>query len=207
MIMINPRHNSRGFSLAEVVVSVAIVSMLAVTVGTFHRDVFYVNTMAQSSLNAQFDARHVVKTMVAELRKASPSSLGSYPILLASSTALTFYSDLDGNGVKEQVRYFMSGKSLKKGVIVPTGSPLVYNSGNEVVNTLVSDVVSSSTLPMFQYYSSAYDGTTSALVQPVTASSVRLIKINVIIDRDPGRAPSQIVTTSQVTLRNLKDNL
>jgi hypothetical protein len=127
--------------------------------------------------------------------------------LLASSTALTFYSDLDGNGVKEQVRYFMSGKSLKKGVIVPTGSPLVYNSGNEVVNTLVSDVVSSSTLPMFQYYSSAYDGTTSALVQPVTASSVRLIKINVIIDRDPGRAPSQIVTTSQVTLRNLKDNL
>ncbi len=187
MIMIKPRDNSRGFSLAEVVVSVAIVSMLAVTVGTFQRDVFYVNTMAQSSLNAQFDARHVVKTMVAELRKASPSSLGSYPILLASPTALTFYSDLDGNGVKEQVRYFMSGKSLKKGVIVPTGSPLVYNSGNEVVNT--------------------YDGTTSALAQPVTASSVRLIKINVIIDRDPGRAPSQIVTTSQVTLRNLKDNL
>jgi len=198
---------NQGFTITELLISIAIITLLTITVTTFQRDVFYLSNTAQSSLNAQFESRHVVKVMVAELRKASPSSLGAYPLSLASTSAITFYTDVDSNGVKDRVRYFLSGKSLKKGVLAPSGNPLAYVDSNETVSTLVSDVVASSTQPLFQYYGSSYDGASSALSQPVTVSLVRLVKITVIIDRDPGHSPSQIIATSQVSLRNVKDNL
>jgi hypothetical protein len=50
-------------------------------------------------------------------------------------------------------------------------------------------------------------GTSSPITQPVTPTDVRLIKINLIIDVDPNRAPVIKTYTSQVSIRNLKDNL
>ena len=197
----------RGITLLEVLISVAILSMMILTASTFQRDVFSLNTNLQSSLNAQLDARHLVKVMVAELRKTIQSSAGAYPIELASSTAVTFYSDVNNNGSIDRVRYFQSGSTIKKGVVTPTGNPLTYNSNNEVVTTLINSVVSSSSLPIFQYYSSSYTGTTSPLTFPITISSVRLVKITVIIDSDPNRSPVPMIVTSSVNLRNLKDNL
>jgi hypothetical protein len=38
-------------------------------------------------------------------------------------------------------------------------------------------------------------------------TNVRLIKINLMIDVDPNRAPVIKTYTSQVSIRNLKDNL
>jgi prepilin-type N-terminal cleavage/methylation domain-containing protein len=199
--------NNRGFSLAELLISVAIISLLTFIVSTFQRDVFSLNNVLQSGLNAQLDGRHLVKVMVAELRRSSPSATGSYPIELASSTGMTFYTDVDANGVQDKVRYYLSGNTIKKGVIAPTGSPLTYNSANEVTTTLISSVVASSTLPIFQYYPSEYTGTTSPLTIPINIPSVRLVKITIIIDKDPTRSPAQIIITSQVNMRNLKDNL
>ncbi len=200
-------HTQKGFTIIELLISIAIITALTVSVTSFQRDVFYLNNTLQSSLNAQLDARHVVKIAVAELRKASPSSLGAYPIELASSTGITFYSDIDSDGQKEKVRYYLSGTTIKKGVIAPSGNPLTYSSANEKTTTLINSVVASTTVPLFQYYSSTYTGTTSPLSIPVDVSTVRLIKITVIIDNNPAHSPAPIIITSQVTLRNVKDNL
>jgi prepilin-type N-terminal cleavage/methylation domain-containing protein len=204
----NKKNNfTKGFSLVEVLISVFIISMIVVIISTFQRDIFSLNFSLQGSLSAQLEARHVVKVIVTELRKAEPSNLGAYPIALASTSAVTFYSDIDSNGTREKVRYFISGSELKKGVVVPTGSPLTYNDANEKLSTLISGVVSSSTLPLFEYYPSSYTGTTSPLLFPVDIASVRLIKTTVIIDKDPNKSPVKIIVTSQVNIRNLKDNL
>ena len=196
-----------GFTIIEVIISVFILSLIVVSAATFQRDVFSLNFFLQGSLNAQLDARHVVKIMVAELRKASPSALGAYPIALASSTAITFYSDVDSDGVKDRVRYFLSGSTIKRGVLAPSGSPLAYVDANEELTILISGFVSSSTLPLFQYYGATYTGASPPLSLPVDTSSVRLVKITVIIDTDPVHSPAPIMVTSQVNLRNLKDNL
>ncbi len=195
-----------GFSLAELIISVAIISLISVTIGTFQKDIFSLNTSLSGSLNAQMDARHVVKIMVTELRQASPSSMGAYPLELASSTGITFYSDINHDGLKDKVRYFLSGTTIKKGVIVPTGTPLTYG-GVEKITTIISGFVASTTQPLFQYYPSTYTGTTSPLTQPVDISTVRLVKITAIIDIDPNRSPVPLLVTSQVSIRNLKDNL
>ncbi len=193
-----------GFTLVEVIIVLAIMSALVTVVSTFQKDVFSLNFNIQSQLNAQLDARHLIKVMVTELRKTSPSISGAYPIELASSTGVTFYADVGNNGSIDRIRYFLSGSTIRKGVITPVGN--VYNAGSEVLTTIMNSVVASSTLPIFQYYSSSYDGTTVPLSVPVDIASIRLVKINIIIDNDPNRSPVPLVVTSNVTLRNLKDN-
>lgn len=203
----NKHFKQKGVSLPELIISVAILSLIALTVSTFQKDVFSLNTNLQSSLNAQLEARHLIKNMISELRKSSPSETGTYPIELASSTGITFYTDIGNNGTVDKVRYYLSGKTIRKGVITPTGNPPVYNSGNEVTTTLLNYVIASSTRPIFQYYTSSYSGTTSPISMPPDISTIRLIKVTVIIDTDPNRSPTPIISTSQVNLRNLKDNL
>lgn len=201
------RKSNSGFTIIELIISVFILSIVVITATSFQRDVFSLNYSLQGNLNAQIEARRVVRVMIAELRKASPSSLGAYPIASASSTAITFYSDLDSNGTKERVRYFVSGNEVRRGVIIPTGNPAVYNSGSETLTTVISGFVSSSTLPLFQYYPSTYSGTSTAMSYPLDIPAIRLIKITAIINKDPAHNPAPFIITSQVNLRNLKDNL
>jgi hypothetical protein len=145
--------------------------------------------------------------MVSELRRTAQPSTGAYPIELASSTGITFYSDINNDGNVDKVRYYLNGKGITKGVTPPTGSPVTYNSANEVKSTIINYIKASSTLPIFQYYTASYSGTTSPLTIPVDITAIRLIKTTLIIDTDPNRSPIPIVATSNVTLRNLKDNL
>lgn len=197
----------KGFTLVELIIGIAIISLVVVVASTFQKDIFSLNTNLQSSLSAQLDARRIVKIMVTELRKGTSSAIGSYPIESASSTAITFFSDVNSDGLVDKVRYYLNGSIIKKGVTAPTGSPLSYNPSNEVVSNLINSVISSSTLPIFQYFPSSYAGTSSPLTYPIDIASIRLVKITVIIDNDPNRSPVQIVVSSSVSMRNLKDNL
>ena len=203
----NKTNKLAGFTLVEILISIAIMTAVIISVNTFSKDVFSLNSTLQAGLNAQIDLLHVVKVMVAEIREASPSNNGAYPLILVNPTTISFYSDINGNGLKEKIRYFTNGNVVQKGVVTPSGSPLTYNDANEKISTVVSDFVASSTAPLFQYFPSSYTGTSSPLSQPVDISSVRLVKITVIIDRNPNQSPVQTVTTSQVSIRNLKDNL
>ena len=196
----------RGFTLVETILTIFIFSLMMGGITFFARNIFYLNNIASSSLSVEFETRKVLKPMANELRSASPSSLGSYPLEALATSSITFYSDLDGNGLKERVRYFLSSGKLKKGVITPSGSPLAY-SGTEVVTTVVNDVINSTSTPIFEYYNTYYDGTTSSLAQPVAISVVRLIKVTIVVDTDVGRPLKAKTVTTQVSLRNLKDNL
>jgi hypothetical protein len=175
-------------------------------VAYFGQSIFSFNTVAGQTLGVQTGARKVLKNIVKELRGTSPSSLGAYPIVLASSTAVTFFSNIDTDVHKEQVRYFLQGTTLKRGVINPSGNPLVYSAGSEVVTDLIKDVRNGAT-PIFTYFDSTYAGTSTPLIQPVAPTSVRFVKIYLLLENDPNKAPASFEVTNQVLLRNLKDNL
>lgn len=196
----------RGFTLAEIVVAVAIALAIFLAVFNFGQGIFYFNYMAQKNLSAQTDAKMVLKSMVKELRSASPSSRGAYPLAVVGTSTLTFFTDLDDDGLKEQVRYFLQGSELERGVIKPSGAPLAYNPTDEKINTMVHDINNAAT-PIFDYFDSSYTGESAPLSQPVQATQVRLIRITVMIESDPNRSPAPTVVQSQVFLRNLKDNL
>ncbi len=197
---------SYGISLAEIVVTVAIFSVIMMAVLNFGAGIFSFNRTAGGSLSAQTGARKVLKTMVEELRTTLPSSLGAYPISSAGTSSLTFFANVDSDDLVERVRFFVDNGTLKRGLIKPSGNPLSYSSGSETFTTLVTGITNGAS-SVFEYYDQFYSGTTTPLSEPVQVTDIRLVRIYLVIDEDPNMEPGAITVESQVTLRNLKDNL
>lgn len=198
--------NTKGLSLPEVLVSVAIVSMIVLGISAFQRDVFVLNSSTQNSLSAQMDGRRVLRNLVAELRTANRSSTGSFPIAQAATSTITFYANIDNDAAVERVRYWLQGTELRRSVLKPTGSPLTYIPANEVTELLIRDMAVPSSQPIFEYFNSSFAGTTTPLQQPVNPSDVTLVRATVVIERDPNRSPVPVTVTTQVMIRNLKTN-
>lgn len=200
------RSSESGFSLIEILVEIGIFTLIGIAIYTFQRDVFSLNRVIVSNLSVQDEVRRSLKVMSAEIRTASPSSLGAYALTQTATSSFTFYSNIDSDASKERVRYFLSGTTLKKGVIKPSGSPLTYNPASEIVTELIHDLANATT-SIFSYYDEDYDGTSPSLDEPIDISAVRLVKITLVIDKDPAALPAPMTLTTQVSIRNLKDNL
>mgnify|MGYP001566629244 FL=1 len=202
---------NKGFTLAEIVVVIGIFGLIAIAISSFQRNVLVNNKYAQDVISSAQDARNILRVMVKELRTTSPSNNGAYAIAQAATSTMTFFSDTDGDGLKEQIRYYISTTTtpyiLRRGSIKPTGSPSVYVTANETFTTLAYNIRNATSTGLFEYYDSNYAGTTTPLTQPVTVTNIRLVKINLMIDADPNRSPIPRLYTSQVSLRNIKDNL
>lgn len=198
----------KAFTLVEILVVLAITSVLALAVGAFSSNIISYNRTIFGSLDAAQNGRTVIKMISSELREAATSNTGIFAVSEASSTAITFFSDIDDDGIGEQIRYYLATSTLKKSVVKPTGNPLSYASWSTGTTTNVTPyVVNSSSTPIFEYFDASYDGATSSLAQPVNPQQIRLVKITILIEQDPNKAPVPIIFTTQVSLRNLKDNL
>lgn len=193
-----------GFTLIETLLVVAIFVLIVGVLTLFSRNVWIYNTFISAGLVNADTGRQVLKTMTSEIRTASVANTGAYVISAAETSSFSFYSDIDSDGLKEKIRYFLIGVSLQKGTIKPTGNPLTYNPANEKISTLASNITNTS---IFSYYDKFYDGTTAPLSFPVGVSDVRLIKITIVLDQDPNRPPAPMTLSTQVSIRNLKDNL
>lgn len=198
-------HNIKGFTLVEILVVMGIATLLGLGAITLLRDTTVFQGVFRQGLNSVDEGRKILRPLVGEVRSASSAHNGAYALEVAEDETLVFYSDIDNDNLIERVRYFIDEGTLKKGVIEPTGSPLGY-TGNEQISWVIQDVTNGTT-PLFEYFDTNYDGTTEPLAQPVTTGDVRLIKITIIIDHDPERPPEPVELTTQMTIRNLKDNL
>lgn len=189
----------------EIVITLAVLLTVTLVVGNFTADVFRTSRFINTTLNSQDEARRTINKFIAELRTASISSLGAYPIAEATATSLTFYSDIDADAYKERLRYFVSGTTLRRGLLKPSGNPLTYNPANETVTDAVNYLVN--TTNIFSYYDSNYNGQGTALSFPINLPDVRLIRMQVQIDQYPNEPPEAYELSSEVNIRNLKDNL
>ncbi len=194
-------------ALLEVLITVSIFVAISAIFARFSSDIFVYNRIYTAQLNAENDLRSILNPFPSEVRSAAPSDRGDYPILIAEEKEFTFYTDVDFNGSRERVRYFIEGNTFKKGILESTGDPEVYDTDNEVIIDVVQDVVNANSY--FTYYGSEYDGESSstALVQPVLPNLVRLVDITVAVDADPNQLPNEVSTSTKVSIRNLKDNL
>jgi hypothetical protein len=191
----------------EMLIVVALVSVVGVVISKFQRDVFSFNRHFSNSLSAGDSAQKLLRPMTAEIRSASPSSNGSYPIDSIGDNAFSFYSDIDNDGLKEWVRYSLSGTVLTKEIIKPTGTPLVYNTANKSTSVFMTGVRNGTDgVPVFTYYDSTYVGLSGGVVSPSTGSisNVRLIGVKIRIDPDTNQSPTVLEVSTQVSIRNLK---
>jgi len=203
----NVRNKSTGgTTLIETLVTLAIFSAIIGLVAAFQSDVFSLNRIIQTGLQNQSEVKKLIRPFANEVRSSAISNLGAYPIAETAPTSFSFYSDINGDGLREKVRYFLDDGAFKKGYIEPTGEPLEYDLENEKIINIVYGVLETE---IFTYFDSSYDGTASstALVQPVAPIDIRLVKVKLVIDTNPQKPPPAIEITTQVSIRNLKDNI
>jgi prepilin-type N-terminal cleavage/methylation domain-containing protein len=201
------RVSTKGFTLAEIVVVVGIFVLVAGIASQFQLDTWSFRRFFQVSVDFQAEGLFAMKNLTRELRSMTPSVLGTYPIAAVGTSTLTFYADADGNGQPERLRYYISNNTLFREEIDPCGNPLTYATSSCTAS--IKRVVQSlrmGTTSMFTYYDSSYTGTTSPLAFPPNISSIRLIKVTTLIENDPNKSPLPLMLTTQVTMRNLKDN-
>jgi type II secretory pathway pseudopilin PulG len=201
----NMHKQAAGFTMTEILVSIFVMTMMAAVIGAFRNNIIAINSTIQSTLTGQQESRRTLRGMLDEVRGASTSSVGSYLIAEAGASSLTFYSNADADTAIERIRYSVSGTTLVRGQLKPTGNPLVYNVANEKVTTLVRGLTNTGSV--FDYYDRSYSGTGTPLVQPVGVQNIRLVKVTLVIDHDLRRPPGPATTTMQISFRNLKDNL
>jgi len=206
--MIERPRKKIGFTLVEILIVVAIFLLIALALSQFIRDIFWQNYVVSQGLVADGEAKLTLSRMINELRRTESAANGAYPIEVAGSSTLIFFSDLDDDGLRERLRYWLENGDLKRGLIEPVGPPYVYNPATETVSTPLKNLANAGGL-VFTYYDNNYDGTASStpLPAPVEIGDIRLIKIEFSVDADTEQAPIALYLTGQVMLRNLKDNL
>lgn len=197
------RKSNQGFTLIEVMVSFAVLATVASVVALFSQDIFKFGRFFSESLKTQQEIQQTFQSLVVEIRSMGPSSVGSYSIAEAATSTLVFYSDIDRDGLFERVKYFLDGGTLKKGVVKPTGNPLVYNLTGESVSEAIHGVVAASS-GIFSYYDAGYTGSEPAMGFPVNISDIRLIKAEISAK---GGAKSPVEKFSILaTPRNLRND-
>ncbi len=196
---------SAGLTLIELLITLGILVIIGGVLANFQVDTFQYNAQMQERLSADHDIRQALKKISADARAAMPSSSGAFPVAQAASSTLTIYVNTDSDSLIERVRYYVTGGTLKRAVLKPSGSPLGY-AGTESETILVSYITNPSG-NIFSYYNSSYSGTTSPMYQPIDPLSVRLVKVEVSVDKNSARPPGAISGETQVSIRNLKDNI
>lgn len=192
----------KGFTTLEIIVAIGIFMLILIPVMDFVQTIITSQDVMSAEATAQKEARKALEGLVKETRNASVSSIGSYVIAEATATSFTFYSDIDSDTYRERVRYFISDTNLNKGVIRPTGNPLIYDVGSEVITTVTHNLTANQ--QPFSYYDKNYIGTNSALTFPVNVTNIRMVKVRLNIDQKANRSPEPLTVETQVSIRNLK---
>jgi len=93
--------------MLELVITIGIFALISVFFLTFQSDVFSLNSLVTNTFSSQQESQQLLVAFINEVRPASNSGTGAYPIAEATSNAFTFYTDIQNVGVKQRIRYFL----------------------------------------------------------------------------------------------------
>lgn len=199
------RDGQLGMSIIEILVVVSISGIVLMALLRFLVAGYPLSKTTVLQQRSTETARIHLKRIVKSLRESRHSDTGAYPLVATEPQRIVYYANVDSDPATERVRLELTGTNLVRGVIEPTGNPLIYDQNNEVTTTIVATVMNG-TEKIFSYYTGDYPVDTNELT-PTDLTEVKYIALNLIIDADPAIDPPAIQVKSQVQLRNLKTNL
>ena len=120
----DPKKRS-GYTIVEMLVVIFVFTLMWVAIAQSIVMIYRTQYFAMDQSQAVDEARRGVDAMAREIRQATYGDDGSYPIELAADKEFVFYSDIDGDGRVERVRYYMatvnSGSQTAQCVSTATG--------------------------------------------------------------------------------------
>jgi type IV pilus assembly protein PilW len=183
---------SAGFTLVEMLISIAILSILF---GTIYRtfDIFSRSyTKENVKAGVQQKTRIGIDLMARDIRLAGLDPLGSanagFNPANTNSTSIQFSTDLNYDGDPfEDIRYALNGNLIQQTCDLGTGS---------VTATLLDNVTGLT----FTYL----DATDTPLAEPIPTDQIRTVLISLTTQREAGRdGPISRTYTTRIRCRNL----
>lgn len=204
--------NKKGMTLIDMMTAIVIFTMGIAGFTMLFRTSWSMNSYVLELGQATFTAERGLDLISQDLRKIKQADNSAYPIKSGGNFDLTVYSDIDNDGITEQVHYFLDDdQHLKRGSSKPNSSvPPIYPAGDDEVIVLADYVTNSKTgiiQPIFMYYDKNYDGSSAPLSIPIIKTDVRLVRIHLWVNIKPVKAPDNVNLESFVELRNLNENL
>lgn len=198
------KFNNNGMTLIEMLVYLSIFSIIILVITYSALSFYRYNAYGMEQLKAVDSARRGIDPTVNNIREATYSDEGAYPIISATANSFSFYSDVNGDNDIEKVRLYLDINTFKKGITESSGNPLTYDGQPEALFTLAENVrnVEQGT-NIFKYY----DNTGAEVVDLANVSSISFVTMSVIVNVNPVRAPNDFTLRASAALRNLKANL
>ena len=142
----------RGFTLIEMLVTVAIMALLALSVGNSILSFFKAERVASGESYSAAAAQGALGAIVSSVRGMSYGADGEYPIVSMSQNALTFFADNGPGGASQKFTFQITGTSLLESIVTASGNPPAY-TGKPVTEDIVDGVQNASLgKPLFQYF-------------------------------------------------------
>jgi prepilin-type N-terminal cleavage/methylation domain-containing protein len=194
-----------GFTLLEVLIAMAISTVAITLVTMFAADLSGFGVQLGVRLETEREPEMLMRAILTEIRSMGPAANGSYTIAAATATSITFYTDVDNDEVFEQVRYFLDGTTLKRGLTEPSGTPAQYPAADEQVREVVHYIVPGTAV--FTYYPEGHPSVTGALPVPTDISAIRMVQISCTTDKDPVQQPPASTLWIIAMIRNLRGDI
>lgn len=190
----------RGFSLAETIVVVSLTTLLFGAITSIIVFFYRTNASVLEQADAITSARRGIEKGMRDIREATYGDDGSYPVIGAGTSTITFFSDKDHDMAVERVRYMLQGTTLYRYTIEPTGSPSVYTGAE--TQEIISEFVRNTDFlaPIFTYF----DSTGNDLGDSPLPIDIASVSLRLIVNVNPNRSPTEFVLTGSADLRNVR---
>lgn len=182
-----------AFTLIEILIAMSIVSIIILIFNQFLITGFKSTTFNMEQEEAISEARNGIDIITKEIRGANSSENGSYAISEISTNTFVFYNDINKDGKREKIKYYLDGYNLKKEVTL-SGVDNNYTSTSTI--SVLSKYINNRGVSIFKYYDNSNIETSSI-------DRIKRISIKLYVNVTPQRAPDDYVLETDVTFRNL----
>ena len=193
------RKTTRGFSLMEMIVVIALLGSIGIALQSAIPYFYQSNAYLFEATTALDNARRGLVTSVRHIREATYGEDGSYPITVAATSSVTFHADIDGDDAVERVRYFLLGETFYESTTNAAGSPPSYAGQTAATSTVIQYVRNSTSTPIFRFY----DENGAELSSPIDIGSVVSVQVMMQVDLNPNRLPNIYTLSGGATIRNI----
>jgi prepilin-type N-terminal cleavage/methylation domain-containing protein len=198
---------NKGFTLIEMIIVIGLITVITVGISTAVIWGMRLWNITQDHIKAQDQARTAFQSIIGEIREMQIADNGAYDIETADGDTVVFFANVDSDTKREKVKYELQNGTLYRWYAKSnSSSPPQYPAFSDTTKTTVAKNIVN-TGPVFLYYDDTYTGTSAPLAEPIQLNEVRLISVHLLIDYDPTRTPAPLELETNITLRNLKDNL
>ncbi|MBH41197.1 MAG: hypothetical protein CL685_00605 [Candidatus Magasanikbacteria bacterium] len=176
--------NTKGFTLMELVLCIAISTLIILTVSQFFIAASSQSTQLESTLDTEFAARRFVAEITEEIKRITSGATGEAALTTASENRLTFYYLQKPHTFPKKIQYERENHILRKIITPYDQNTNSYNEAGAVETVLFTTLNDEhAQTGLFSFYSAGQSVyTDNPLEEPIDIAQISLITVTLIVE-------------------------